>query len=272
MVDLTKIAVAGLGAIGADVVRCIAAGDIPAARLAAVSARDLATVPQRIAALGAANVPALPIEELAAHADVVVECLPAARFALLAESVLGAGKILVALSAGALLDRMDLIDLARGSGGRIIVPTGALLGLDAVRAAAQGEIHSVTMISRKPPGGFAGAPLVIEKGIDLDALTEPLMLFAGPAAEAVRHFPANVNVAAALSLAGMGPERTRIQVWADPGITRNTHSIRVESDSAALDMTIANIPTAANPRTGRIVAGSVIAALRRLSDPLVVGS
>lgn len=178
----------------------------------------------------------------------------------------------MALSAGALLDRMDLVELARERGGRIIVPSGALLGLDAVRAAAAGSVGSVTMITRKPPAGLAGAPLVVERNIALDGLAEPLLLFSGPAAEAVRHFPANVNVAAALALAGIGPRRTRVEVWADPTIDRNTHTIRVDSDSARLEMTIANVPTTANPRTGRIVAQSVMAALRRLVDPLVVGS
>ncbi|MGD9868422.1 MAG: aspartate dehydrogenase [Hyphomicrobiales bacterium] len=266
-----KIAVAGLGAIGAEVVRRVSAGEIAGATITAVSARDMASAPARIAALGS-DAPVAALEDLAAAADVVVESVPSKHFGALAQSVLGAGKTLMALSVGALLDRMDLVDLAAERGGRIIVPSGALLGLDAVRAAAAGDIACVTMITRKPPAGLAGAPLVVDKGIDLEGLTEPLLLFSGAASEAVRHFPANVNVAAALALAGVGPQRTRVEVWADPAIDRNTHTIRVESDSARLEMTIANIPTAANPRTGRIVAQSVMAALRRLVDPLVVGS
>ena len=106
---------------------------------------------------------------------------------------------------------------AKETGARILVPTGALLGLDAVRAAAEGTIHSVTMITRKPPDGLEGAPYLVERGISVKDLKEPLKIFDGTAREGARGFPANVNVAAALSLAGIGPDKTRLEIWADPG-------------------------------------------------------
>ena len=142
------------------------------------------------------------------------------------------------------------------------MPTGALLGLDAVRAAAEGAIRSVTMITRKPPRGLAGAPYLEQHGIALEGLGAPLRVFEGSAREGARGFPANVNVAAALSLAGIGPERTRLEIWADPGVERNTHRIVVEADSARFEMQIENVPTEDNPRTGKITRSSVIAALR----------
>ena len=152
------------------------------------------------------------------------------------------------------------------------MPTGALLGLDAVRAAAEGAIESVTIITRKPPRGLAGAPYLVQRGIELDGLSAPRKVFEGSAREGARGFPANVNVAAALSLAGIGPDRTRLEIWADPGLERNTHRIVVEADSARLEMQIENVPTADNPRTGKITALSVIAALRALTATLKVGS
>jgi aspartate dehydrogenase len=176
------------------------------------------------------------------------------------------------LSVGMLIDHMHLVERARETGARIVVPTGALLGLDAVRAAAEGEIASARIVTRKPPKGLAGAPLLVERGISVDGLKEPLRVFEGSAREAIAGFPANVNVAIALSLAGIGPDRTRIEIWADPGVTRNTHTIVLKSDSSDLTMTIENIPSEENPRTGRITALSVLAALRRLTAPLVVGS
>ena len=129
------------------------------------------------------------------------------------------------LSVGALLDHMPLIELARETGAKIIVPTGALLGLDAVRAAAEGHISSARIITRKPPAGLAGAPLLVKQGLSVEGLKEPLRVFAGSAREAIAGFPANVNVAVALSLAGIGPDRTQVEIWADPGVTRNTHTI-----------------------------------------------
>ncbi len=116
-----------------------------------------------------------------------------------------------------------------------------------MRATAEGKIASVKIVTRKPPAGLAGAPLLVERGISVDGLKEPLRVFEGSAREAIAGFPANVNVAVALSLAGIGPDQTRVEIWADPGVTRNTHTIIVKSDSSDLTMTIENIPSEENP-------------------------
>ena len=136
---------------------------------------------------------------------------------------------MMVLSAGALLPRPELVELAKARGGQIIVPTGALLGLDAVTAAAEGRIHSVRMITRKPPRGLAGAPYLEANGISVEGLNEPKRVFAGTARDGAAGFPANVNVAAALSLAGIGPDRTMMEIWADPTVERNCHTIEVDS-------------------------------------------
>jgi aspartate dehydrogenase len=175
------------------------------------------------------------------------------------------------LSVGALLVNEDLIALAKAHGGQIVVPTGALIGLDAMSAAAVGTIHSVRMITRKPVAGLLGAPHLIENKIDIEGIKEPLKIFDGSAREAAKGFPANLNVAVALSLAGIGPDRTRVEIWADPTVTRNTHRIEVDSDSARFSMGIENIPSE-NPKTGKITALSVIACLRKLRAPLRIGT
>ena len=265
-----SVGIAGLGAIGAAVAKRLDEG-IDGLTLAAVSSRD-AKKAKGILAGFEVSVPWMAPGELALHADIVVECAPAAIFAEIAEPVLRAGKILVPASVGVLLARPDLIDLAGESGARIVVPTGALLGLDAVRAAAEGEIRSVTMITRKPPGGLAGAPHLIDNNIDIDGLTKPKKVFEGSAREGAIGFPANVNVAAALGLAGIGPDRTRLEIWADPTVTRNTHTIEVNADSVRFIMTIENVPSVENPRTGKITPLSVIATLRGLVSTLKVGT
>src|SRR3981081_4022220 len=127
------------------------------------------------------------------------------------------------------------------------------------------------MVTRKTPNSLAGAPYLIATGISLDGLNSALCVFKGSARDAAAAFPANVNVVAALSLAGIGPDRTTIEIWADPAVTRNCHHIRVEADSASFTMGIENIPSE-NPKTGRITALSVIAALRKLTSPLQVGT
>jgi aspartate dehydrogenase len=267
---ILSVAIGGLGAIGFPVARRLAQG-MPGFRLAAAAARDPARAEARLAAAGIA-VPVVPLAELARRADIIVECLPAAQFRAIAEPAIAEGRIFVPLSAGALLDHGDLVERARQAGARIIVPTGALLGLDAVRAAAEGDIRSVKMTTRKPPRGLAGAPYLAERGISLERLAAPLKVFDGTARDGARGFPDNVNVAAALALAGVGPERTRLEIWADPTLDRNTHLIEVDADSARFSMTIQNIPSAENPRTGRLTPLSVIACLRGLAGPLRIGT
>jgi len=154
---------------------------------------------------------------------------------------------------------MDLVETAKAHGGQIGVPTGALLGLDAVTAAAEGTIRSVTMVTRKPVKGLMGAPFLEQNNIKIDDIKAPMKIFSGSPREAAVGFPANLNVAVALGLAGIGVDKTTLEIWADPGIDRNTHSIQVDADSASFSMTIGNIPSE-NPKTGRITALSPICA------------
>jgi len=265
-----RIAIGGLGAIGKALARRLADGSVPGVVLAAVSARNqekarefINTLPHPVAVL--------ELSQLEPVADIVVECAPAAILGDVIGPFLRAKKKAIVLSVGAILFRPDLIELARLSGGTILVPTGALIGLDAVVAAAEGEIHSVRMVTRKPPNGLAGAPFLIEHGISMEGLTEPLKVFTGNAKEAAKGFPANLNVVVALALAGIGPDRTMLEIWADPTVVRNTHTITVDSDSATFTMTMENIPSE-NPKTGRIVAQSVTALLRKMTSSFVVGT
>ena len=264
-----KVGLAGLGAVGLGVARRLETG-IPGLLLAAIAVRDPDKARRNLPEAGA-RIPIVAAEALAQSCDIVVECLPPEMFRKVATSAIEAGRIFMPLSAGQLLDNWDLVERAKATGARILVPTGALLGLDAVRAAAEGTIRSVTMITRKPPNGLDGAPYLVERGISLKNLKAPLKIFDGSAREGARGFPANVNVAAALSLAGIGPDRTRLEIWADPALTRNTHRIEVDADTARFSMTIEGVPSE-NPRTGRIVPLSVIAALRGLVSELKVGT
>ena len=225
----TSVAVAGLGAIGAGVVQALDRG-IEGLALAAVSAQNIEKHRAWLDALKT-RPEVLPIERLAEAADIVVECAPGRLVRSIVAPVVARGKTAIVLSVGALLDNEDLIDLAKDNGGQIVVPTGALIGLDAVTAAAEGTIHSVRMVTRKPLQGLAGAPHLIENNLSIEGLTEPLRIFEGTAREAAKGFPANLNVAVALSLAGIGPDRTRVEIWADPTVTRNTHRIEVEFGS-----------------------------------------
>jgi aspartate dehydrogenase len=264
-----RVAIAGLGPIGTRLAKALDQG-VEGMTLSAVSAANIDKHRGWLDRLG--NRPAvLPIERLVEAADIVVECAPSKLVRSIVAPTVTAGKTAVVLSVGALLANDDLIDLARRHGGRIVVPTGALIGLDAVAAAAEGKINSVRMITRKPVAGLVGAPYLVENAIAIEGISAPLRVFEGTAREAARGFPANLNVAVALSLAGVGPDRTMVEIWADPTVTRNTHRIEVDADSARFSMSIENVPSE-NPKTGLITALSVIACLRKLNAPLRIGT
>ncbi len=263
------VAIAGLGAIGLPLARALDQG-VEGLRLVSVVCRDRVKARARLAGF---RLPPRLVEfpELA-EADIVVEAAPATLFERIALPALEAGRIFVPASVGALLPRIHLAKLAQHTGARIVIPTGALLGLDAVRAAAEGPVESIALETRKPPLGLAGAPYLEQNGIDVLDIDRPLLVFEGNALDAAAGFPANVNVAAALALAGIGPVRTQVRIWADPGVTRNIHTIRVEAEAARFTMTIENVPSAENPKTGRITALSLLACLRGLVSTLKVGS
>ena len=263
------VAIGGLGAIGLSLARALDEG-VPGLRLVAVSGRDQDKT--RAAVAGFRSVPEVVGLSDLAQADIVVEAAPAAIFEQIAAPAIAAGRIFIPSSVGALLPRMHLVERAKQTGARIIVPTGALLGLDAVRAASEGDVESITIETRKPPGGLVGAPYLALHSIDVLAVKQPTVIFEGNAFDAAAGFPANVNVAAALALAGIGPQRTTVRIWADPTVDRNIHTIRVEAAAARLTMTVENVPSETNPKTGKMTPLSVLACLRGLTATLKVGS
>ena len=260
---------AGLGAIGRQVAKALADG-IPGLSLVGATARDpekaeafLRTLPGKP--------PFLTLDELIATSDLVVEASTQAHLQEIAPKALGAGRDLVVLSCGGLLGRQDWVKLAEANRCRILVPSGAIVGLDGVKGARIGEITAVTMETRKPPAGLAGAPWIAEQKIDLAAITTETLVFEGPATGACRAFPANVNVLAALSLAGIGPERTRTKIYCVPGLTMNRHRIEVRGEFGRLSIEIENVPSE-NPRTGKLSYLSTIALLKDLASPLRIGT
>jgi aspartate dehydrogenase len=259
---MLKVGIVGMGVIGQAVAKA-ASGDIPGVTLAGVTVRDPAK---------AAGYPAYPLDALVGRCDLIVEAATQAALREFGPTVLAAGKHLMVLSVGALIGVLDeWARLAEKHGGRILVPSGAIAGLDGVKAAREGAITSVTMETRKPPRGLAGAPWIERQHIDLGAITTETLIFEGPATEAVKAFPANVNVVAAVSLASIGPEKTRIRIYAVPGQERNQHRVTIEGEFGRLTVEIENVPSE-NPRTGKLSYLSAIAMLRELGASVQIGN
>jgi aspartate dehydrogenase len=192
-----------------------------------------------------------------------------------AKAILNSGKDMLIMSVGALADHKfldELIAIAQAKGAKIYLPSGAIAGLDGLKSAKEAGIEEVTLTTRKPPKSLVDAPYVKEKCIHLKNLKKEMLIYEGPAREAVKFFPANVNVAASLSLAGIGPEKTRVRIIADPKIDRNIHEIFVKGEFGELEVKTRNVPSPENPKTSYLAALSAIATLKKISNNIQVGT
>ena len=263
------IGIVGCGVIGRAVLTAVADGRL-AVEVAGVCSRDEAKARSFLETLPDPP-PYLDLDTLIERAQLVVEVAGGAVVPDLARLTFAAGKDLMVISIGALLDHPELIEEARANGCRLLLPSGAIAGLDGIKSAAEGAVEHVTITTRKGPAALAGAPHLTERGISLEGLTEEKEVFFGTAREACRGFPANVNVSAAVSLAGIGPDRTMIRILAVPGLERNCHEVEVSGEFGELRVSIANIP-AENRRTGRLAAMSIVRSIRDAMDPVRVGT
>lgn len=265
------IALVGCGAIGQAVVDCLR-GD-PWVTVSRVVVRD--DTFEAVSAFAARSLPAARVVTSLAPDDdrpgLIVEC---AGHAALAEHVLpalAAGIPAIVASVGALHEagRFEALEAAARQGGTsVTLVSGAIAAIDALAAARLGGLSSVRYIGRKPPKGWMGTAAA--EVADLAALTEATVVFEGSAREAARRFPQNANVAATVSFAGLGLDATRATLIADPGVTRNVHSLEVEGGFGRFQLTIENEPLAANPKTSALTVYSIVRAIRNATNPVVI--
>jgi aspartate dehydrogenase len=259
-----KFGIVGCGNIGADLCIAVQKGDI-AAEVAALTDID----PERAKLLLRSfqlDATVCSLDENAAKVDYLVECAGAAGVADVLRAAIRHQTDCLIMSVGGLLENMALYDEARHSGVQVHIPSGALAGLDGIRAAMEAGLHAVTLTTRKPPAGLAGAPYLVERGIDLRGLDEAIVVFEGSAREAVKAFPQNVNVAASLSLIGIGPDETRVRVIADPDISMNIHEVVAEGAFGRLTAMTENLPSPRNVKSSYLASLSAVAELRLAAD------
>ena len=266
---IKSMGIVGCGAIGKALVRAVEAGKL-AVRIAGVTSRSEQSAREFLAAFNDPP-PYLGLDELIDASDLLVEAAGGHVVAELARKSFAAGKDLMVISVGALLEYPEVMAESRRTGCRLYVPSGAIAGLDGIKSACVGAITHVTHTTRKPPLGLEGAPYLVERGISLIGLEEEREIFSGSAREACRGFPANVNVTGAVSLAGIGPDKTRVRILAVPGLPRNCHDIDVEGEFGKLHVHIENIPSE-NPKTGKLTAMSIVRAVQDVIDPVRIGN
>jgi aspartate dehydrogenase len=270
-----RLGLIGCGSIGSAVVKAIASGCLPGIELAGIAGLAGSEAATRVAKTVTcpffADVPSL----LSINPDLVLETASADAVRSFATDILESGADLMIVSVGALADAdfFDrLIEQAKRKSRRLYVPSGAIGGLDIIKAASFGGLEECRLTTTKPPQALSGAPYVRQQGIDLEAIREPTVIFEGTARQAVGCFPQNVNVAATISLAGLGLDRTTVRIIADPTATRNVHEVFVRGNFGEATVRLVNQPSLDNPKSSYLASLSVIATLQCVSRQFQLGT
>ena len=269
---MKKIGIVGCGTIGSELARRVVSDFSDASELVAVCDMNEAAASGLVAGLDCGAV-VCSLDDLVEKSDLVIEAASGKVSADVAVKSLTSGRDVLIMSVGGLLECWnEIMETSGKSSGRLTVPSGALSGLDAVKAAAAAGIDSARLTTRKPPRGLTGAPFIVENNIDLDAIEEEQVIFEGTTLDAVKGFPKNINVAAALSLAGIGPEKTMVRIMTSPKYTTNSHEIEVTGEFGRLISRTENVPSPTNPKTSYLAVLSPIATLKTILYPVRIGS
>lgn len=269
---MVRIGIIGCGTIGSRIAEHIDAKLRGKASLVALSDINAQNALRLAGSLGAK--PAVTdVDGLINASDLVIEAATAAFSAEVARKALGSGKDVMIMSTGGLLrGHKELFALAEEKNAKIYLPSGAICGLDGLKGAMQAGVSKVTLTTTKPPEGFKGAPYVMRKKIDLDKIGRDTVLFEGDAYEAMEGFPANINVAATLSICGIGPEKTKVKIVASPASKRNIHEVEAEGDFGKLSTRTENVPSPGNPKTSYMAILSAIATLEGITGKVKIGT
>jgi len=262
-----KIGVIGCGAIGSVLCRFIDK-ELGEHKLAAVCDVDKKKVEKLVKSLKS-KPEIMDIDSLVEKSDLVVEAVSPSIVKSLMQKCIKNKKHLMVMSVGGVVQNIELLDKLTA---RLFIPSGAICGIDGVKAANIEEISSATITSTKSPKSLEGAPFLLENNIELDSIKEKKVIFEGNALEAIKGFPKNVNVSAVLSLAGIGAEKTKVKVVVDPSIKRNKHEIEVIGSFGRLTTVTENVKSPLNPKTSHMAVLGACATLKRLTGFVKVGN
>ncbi|MBU1005433.1 MAG: DUF108 domain-containing protein [Nanoarchaeota archaeon] len=262
-----KIGVIGCGAIGSVLCKFIDE-ELDDSELVAVCDADVEKA-NKVADSLKSKPSVVGIDELIDMAEIVVEAVSTSIVKSLLEKCIAKKRHLMVMSVGGLIQNMGLLDKLTA---RLFIPSGAICGIDGVKAANIGEIKTAIITSTKGVKGLDGAPYIVNNKIDLNGIKEKTIIFEGNAIEAINGFPKNVNVAAVLSLAGIGAEKTKVKVVVDPNSKVNMHEISVEGSFGKLYTKVENVVSPLNPKTSHLAVLSACATLKRLVGFLKIGN
>lgn len=266
-----RIGIVGCGAIGSKIAKAVCSDLKAQALLSALYDEDNNKAQKLAGLLKKRDIVVSSLRGLIKKADFVVEAASSKASAHIARQALSAGRDCMIMSAGGLLEDPGIFKLAREKGCFVYIPSGAICGVDGLKAHKLAGIKTVTLITRKPPDALKDSPYVIQNKLNLEALKEEREIFEGSAKQAVKFFPQNINVSAALSLAGLGKEKTRVKIICSP-CSKNIHEIEIESGAGKTFIRCENEPSPDNPKTSYLAILSAIATLRQIFAAVKIGT
>ncbi|MCU0652583.1 MAG: aspartate dehydrogenase [Candidatus Omnitrophica bacterium] len=274
MAKILKIGIVGCGAIGSSLAKAISRDFRGKAVLVGLFDMDvlkascLSELISRKKKLAASL-----LESLIKKSDLVIEAASGAASWEIAQKTLESGCNIMIMSVGGIVGRYpELLKLSKKYNAKVYLPSGAISGIDALKASVMGEIKAVTLTTSKNPLSFKGVRYVQDKGINLGAIKKERVLFNGTAKDAVKYFPQNINVAAVLSLAGIGAARTRVRIIANPAVSRNIHEIEIISGAGTVYTRTENVLHPENPKTSYLAFLSAVATLKQILEPVKIGT
>lgn len=269
---MIRVGIIGCGTIGSKLAEHIDRNLRGRAKVTSLSDIDVKKA-ERLSARLKSRPKVVKIGRLIRSVDLVVEAASSKISGGIARKTVNAGKDVMIMSTGGLLKNYrSLFELAERRKARLYLPSGAICGLDGLKGAKFSKVRKVTLTTRKPPRGFAGAPYVVKHNIDLGKIKSEKVLFEGDAFKAMEGFPANINVAATLSLCGIGPKKTKVKIIASPSIKRNIHEIEIEGAFGKLVARTENVPSPDNPKTSYMAILSAMATLDSVLDSVKIGT
>ncbi len=266
-----KIGIVGCGAIGSRMAKSITTELKDDCRLAAVYDIDLKKA-QELAQKISPRAFKKSYADLLNSSEFVIEAVNADDTYTIIKEALNSKKNVLSMSVGKLLGRRDLFRLAEKNGCRILIPSGAIAGIDAIKAAGLAKISSITLTTRKPPAGFFSGPSVVEKRMNLSEITQETVIFDGDVDTAVKLFPHNINVAATIALASGVQEKMSIRIITSPDYKTNSHEIEVTGDFGRITTRTDNAVCPDNPKTSYLAVLSAIQTLKQFFGGIKVGT
>lgn len=273
MVKLLKIGITGCGAIGSSLAKVITSEFSDKAQLISLYDIDIEKAYKLASIFNNQKLAALNLDDIINKADLVIEATRADAVFDIARKTILASRDIMIMSVGGIIEHYKELEvLAKEKAVRIFIPSGAICGIDGLKALSHTKINKVTLTTKKPPQAFIGSPYLLKRKIRLDNINEDTVLFEGNAISAVRAFPQNINVAATLSIAGIGPENTTVRIVASPNIYRNIHEIEIDSEAGKIITRTENVIHPDNPKTSYLAVLSAIATIREILEPIKIGT